>query len=112
MADYQETVAEGKMWKRCHQVIIDNPLDGEKPVRFFEEHVVTLGGQVVHAPAGYCWTTFGPDELVPVLDLETLEPTGEVVSHARLYQLLLSAYLKTARQRDTGTEPVELVPEG
>ena len=111
MADYQETIAEGKMWKRCRQVIIDNPLEGEKIIRFFEENVVTLAGQTINAEAGGCRTTFSPDEMIPVLDLDTLEPTGEMVSHLRLYQLLLSAYLKTALWRDNETVAVELVPE-
>lgn len=110
MADYQETIAEGKMWKRCRQVIVDNPHEGQKVVRFFEENVVTLGGQTVRADTGFCHTEFSPDDLVPVLDLDTLEPTGEMVPHARLYQLLLSAYLKAATWRDNGTIAVDLVP--
>lgn len=111
MADYQETTAEGKLWKRCRQVIIDNPFEGAKLVRFFEENIVMLGGQTVRADAGFCQTEFSPSDLVPVLDLETLEPTGEMVPHLRIYQLLLSAYLKTAIWRDNGTTATTLVPE-
>ena len=111
MSDYQETTAEGKLWKRCRQLIIDNPHIGDKLVRFFEENIVTIGGMTVRSDAGFCQTTFASDALVPVLDIATQEPTGEMVPHARIYELLFSAYMHAARARDTGAVAMELVPE-
>lgn len=111
MSDYQETVAEGRLWKRCRQLLIDNPHEGQKVVRFFEENIVTIDGAVIRSDAGSCQTTFASDALVPVLDIATQEPTGEMVPHARIYELLFSAYMHAARTRDTGAVAVELVPE-
>jgi len=79
---------------------VANPL-GEQPVAHFqEETIVTIGDQTFHKLSEGIWLNVDPVATVAVVDVETNLPTGESVTHARLYQLLYSAYLQTALERD------------
>lgn len=100
-ANYKEHVAQGTVWQRCCRVEIMNTY-GEQPFAVFnEERMMSAEGDLIRlGMVGGCRLDIVPDEQVVVLDPATNEPTGEVVTHARLYQLLYSAYIQTALERD------------
>ena len=103
MANYKETNAEGTTWRRARQVEISNPLTnlpGAKAITFYEEDVAVIGGKTFSSNAGTLRVVFNPEQTIPLLDLDTGEPTGMSVDHKRVYQILYSLYINTATIRD------------
>ena len=103
MAKYKESTAEGSSYVRCHTITIHNPLNEQPQVTFREEAIITIGGSTFKNLMEGCYLSVVPEAEITVLDPATNLPTGEVVTHARLYQLLYSAYLQTALARDAFT---------
>lgn len=99
MADYRESSVEGRVWRRCHRVDIVNDIDN-KVVLFHEEDVAQMNGYSFKTPLSYLRKEYAPSNLINVIDPSTGQPTGETVSEDRLYTLLYSAYLQTAKERD------------
>lgn len=104
MPDYKETTVTGVAWQRCHTVTAHNPLDGQPRVEFQEEKIVVLDGEPIRQWAPGCSVDFAPDAAVPLLDPATNTPTGESITHARIYQALYSLYMQTATDRDAAQE--------
>lgn len=100
MPNYKETASEGSSYVRCKEIKIQNPLDQQPIVSFFEDVIVSISGNMFVQDAGGCRLPVVFTEEITVLDPETNLPTGEVVTHGRLYQLLYSAYIQTALERD------------
>lgn len=100
MANYKETTAEGSAYDRCHTLTVYNPLEQQPVVHFQEETIVTIGGATFKNATEGCRLPVDPAAEITVLDPATNLPTGEVVTHGRLYQLLYSAYIQTALERD------------
>ena len=101
--NYREQTSTGIEWRRCNQVHIYNPLDGEKTCRFDEEDVVSVSDRTVIAQDGYITTKFDPAVDFQLLDPDTGEPTGQSMTHGALYQALYSLYMQTALARDAAT---------
>lgn len=97
MTDYLESDVSGKKWRRCFQLAIRNERGATPEITFFEEDV--LDG-TVRLGEEQCSVTFDPDATVQMFNPETLEPTGETFTHQQLHQMLFSAYLQTALERD------------
>jgi hypothetical protein len=100
MSDYKEEVGSGKLWKRCHCAIIYNKINEPKSILFLEEEAIKLGEKVASNEVSRCSQEFNPSAEIIILDTETLEPTGEIVTQAKLYQIMSSLYLQTAKDRD------------
>lgn len=100
MANYKETTAEGTSYVRCREISIRNPLAQQPMATFYEDTVVSIGGKNFLQEAGGCILPVVMDAEITILDPSTNLPTGEVVTHDRLYQLLYSAYIQTALERD------------
>lgn len=100
MANYKETTTEGSSYVRCHTLVVHNPLGEQPMVHFQEEAVVTIGDRNFTTLSDGVRLPVVPEAEIAVIDPATNLPTGEVVTHARLYQLLYSAYIQTALERD------------
>lgn len=100
MADYRETTVAGIAWQRCKSVRIDNPRDGAKTAYFEEERVIAFGNESQARDVGQVSREFSPTATIPLLNPETLEPTGATVTHQDLYVILFSLYIQVATDRD------------
>jgi hypothetical protein len=104
MADYKEQIATGKSWQRCHRLVIENPMGSIGKVIMYEERVIDLEGTKVSNQVSFCEKTFDPiTGTITLLNPETNEPTGQVVTHLELYNILYSLYIQTALARDSAT---------
>lgn len=91
------TLVSGESYRRCFQVVIDNPLTGNPALTFAQETVIgTEGGSVLHIPLPPLPLTFDPTAEIPVINQETGQPTGAVVTQGEVYALIFSAYLAAA----------------
>lgn len=92
-----QTPVAGESYRRCFQVVIDNPLVGSPTVMFSQETIVgTDAGSVLHMPIQPLPLAFDPNAEIAVIDPETGEPTGAVVTQAHVYALIFSAYVAAA----------------
>ncbi len=99
--NYREQTETGTSWRRCHEVHIYNPLEGAtKLVRMDEQDVVSFNGKSVSMNAGYISKVFDPAGEIVLLDPQTGQPTGGVMTQAALYQALYSLYMQCATERD------------
>lgn len=103
MSNYQQTEAPGTAWRRCHKVILDNPINGTRSALFLEQEVAVVGDRTIASEAGHCQSSFDPSAYVFLRDIETGELTGDYVTQGYIYQLLHSLYLGVAENRDTPT---------
>lgn len=104
-ANYNEQTIAGIKWQRCYQVIANNYLNtivpGTKSINFNEEEAVTIDGAPRSlGPKTSCTLQYSPAGVIDILDPSTGEPTGETVTHEKIYQMLYSAYIATAKARD------------
>jgi hypothetical protein len=111
MPNYQETSAPGTLWKRCHRVVIENPMEGGQMARLFEEEVVNIGGKTVKSDCGMVQKAFDPAEPIMLRDPATGELTGAYVTQMHLYEVLYSLYMQAAIQRDLNSTPAVMQPE-
>ena len=87
----------GESYRRCNQVVIDNPLGGAPTVTFGQETIIgTGGGHTAHIPLSPLPMAFSAGGVVPIVNPATGEATGASVSHAEIYALIYSAYLAAA----------------
>lgn len=102
--NYRESQVIGSTWVRCRAVTINNPHEskGTPPEVFFqEEQVVAMpGSEFIMRDVSFCSAVFSPTGSVPLLDLATGQPTGQVMTHQQLYQALFSLYMQAATDRD------------
>ena len=106
MPDYQESTVTGSTWQRCHQVVIENPRHGDCAVRFDEERVLSImGGAEMRTPAGTLTLPFAPAAEIPLRAPDSGELTGKSVRYGEVYQVIYSAYLDAAMQRDAAIHP-------
>lgn len=104
MADYKSQNITGQSWQRCCRVEISNPKGGIPQVNFVEEKIVDTGSGYITQPIvnllDLCSATFSATGEFPLVDTETLLPTGQTMTHGQLYQALFSLYMDTATKRD------------
>lgn len=104
--NYNESAVSGQSWQRCHQIVIENPRQGDQVVRFDEERVLALeGGAELRTSAGTLAVVFDPAREIPLRDPLTGELTGESTTYGAAYVLLYSAYLAAALERDSAASP-------
>ena len=91
------TPIAGEAYRRCNQMIIDNPLNGFPSVAFGQETIIGAGsGQVAHIPLQPIQMPFDPAGVIPIINPQTGRPTGGTISHGEIYALIYSAYLAAA----------------
>lgn len=101
-----QTPVAGESYRRCFQVVIDNPLVGSPTVMFSQETILgTDAGSVLHMPIQPLPLAFDPTAEIAVIDPETGEPTGAVVTQADVYTLIFSAYIAAA---NPPPQPIDL----
>jgi hypothetical protein len=112
--NYNQSDITGTTWTRCRQVQINNPLPGKGPIDlvtnlpigpnciFFEETALQTQTEILTFDSGACQKKYIPSEMIVLLDPATNQPTGELVSEEKLYQILYSLYIATAMARDQG----------
>jgi hypothetical protein len=102
MPDYREVSETKRIYRRCARVIADNPLGASRVVQFREEdvHLYPDGARGVVPVSGILATPYTPDGIIPLVNPDTLEPTGEETTQGFLYVALFSAYLQAAMERD------------
>jgi hypothetical protein len=103
--EYKQTDVTGAAWQRCHQIVIDNPLNATPLIRFDEQRIVTAAGAASTTPLGSLTAPFDPAAEIPLIDPQMGEPTGETVTHGALYAALYSAYMQQALARDAAATP-------
>lgn len=116
--NYKQTAVAGTSWVRCKGIQITNPLEGSEPTpsivdipqgpvaTFIEEKVITMDGADITIPAGSCTKPFKSTDIITIIHPDTGEPTGETVTHAKLYQILYSLYIQTAMERDAAVAAI------
>lgn len=104
-AFYRERTIIRKTWRRTHRVEINNPYLGQPTIRFDEEDIEDTGGVLRSTPAEGVFCDFDPKALIPLVDPDTLEPTGDTISMAGCYLAILSLYMSLAGARDATTPP-------
>ena len=105
MSNYKETSVTGSEYVRCKEIVILNPLNGAPSIQYIEEQATVLGAdKVITQPIGMVSESFNPDTVIELRNPETNELTGATVTHAEMYQMLYSAYIQVALQRDAGEQ--------
>jgi hypothetical protein len=100
MANYKETTGTATAWRRSHQVLIKNPLNGQKQIQFFEEDVFSVGDRIINTSAGLISQNYDSSSNIVLRDPQTGEPTGNTIPQALVYQALYSLYIDAAQKRD------------
>lgn len=102
MSNYNEQAVSGTEWRRSKRIVINNPLDGQREVRFDEESVLrTETGLTTSQAHGYLTSPYAPAAVIDIYNPETGQPTGQTITQAEAYGILFSAYMTAATARDT-----------
>ena len=101
MSNYKETSVTGSEYVRCKEIVIRNPLNSVPSIQYIEEQATILGAdKVITQPLGMVSETFDPATVIELRDPQTNELTGATITHGEMYQMLYSAYIQVALQRD------------
>jgi hypothetical protein len=100
MASYQSATISGEAWTRCPEITVSNPTDGQPLIAFREERVALIGNEKLITPLGRIVTAFDPAAEIPLRNPETMELTGDTITHGSVYAILYSAYIYAATTRD------------
>lgn len=111
--NYKETNLTGTSWTRCKNITVTNPLANDPtprpavqrapvPTAFFYEEIITQlsDNSISKRDLEYCSIEFDPSGLINIIDVTTGIPTGEAISHNKLYTILYSLYMQVAQARD------------
>jgi hypothetical protein len=108
MANYKETIVNGNTWTRSNRVNIENPYAGTPLVTFSQEEVTVLAnGKVLKDVLPSVSAVFNPADEIQLLDPQSLQPTGQTMSKALIYQALFSEYLATAAKAEADAAAAE-----
>lgn len=89
-----QTPVSGEAFMRCSQIIIDNHIGRAPVVTFHREQVVGLSdGEVIRRPMSPRAVSFDPSAIIPILDPDTGEPTGQNATHSEVYALIYSVFI-------------------
>ena len=95
----------GESYVRCHQIVIDNRLDRVPVIQYHQERVIAdNAGTISKLPMGPTPQEFDPSAEVPIIDPETGEPTGEVLTQGQLMAYVYSAYIAAVTPKPTEEE--------
>ena len=99
--NYMENTGTATSWRRANAVTITNPLNQieKAAITFTEEDVVQKGVITLATPAGAVTAQFSVTGEFDILNPDTGAVTGSM-THAELYAVLYSLYMKVAADRD------------
>ena len=103
MNEYNEKTALAKMYQRSNNMVFSNPYEGIKRVDVSEELITIIDGVAISRPARTLNEEFTVENAmteIPLIDLNTNEPTAETVTYAEVYRVLASIYFFLARKKD------------
>lgn len=104
MSKYNQTNIVGESWLRAKRIVIDNPYNAPKNVKFVEEKVFQLADKVLTEQSDVLNIKIATEEemleSIDIIDPTTNEPTGQTITYQELYAIIFSAYLKQAKLRD------------
>lgn len=100
MADYKQTSISGTAWQRAQMIIISNHLGQLPTVTYQEEAIIALNDGNIQKPIGSFGYQIDPTGEIDLVDMETLEKTGETINVALVHQALFSDYINRAKARD------------
>lgn len=116
--DFRQSDVAGSQWRRSNHGEFNNPYGGQSWVRFdWEDRVVLANGQSIGTPAPSTVRYFNnPDTALAILNPETGEPTGQVITHGSLYAILWSlaresALLKEEEDRQAAEAAASFDPD-
>lgn len=111
MSNYQQTSITGESWLRAKKIVIENPVNKTKRVRFFEEKVFAVNGSTLAEDSDILDVVIADEndlaEELEIIDPETGETTGNRITYGDFYAILFSAYMKKALERDSKPEPID-----
>lgn len=88
----------GESYVRCNQVIIENPLSAMPTILFSRERVIGIdSGETIRQPLQPLPLAFDLQAEIPLVDMETGEPTGQVIRQAEVYAAIYAAFLAAER---------------
>lgn len=96
MADLNELIDTGKAWRRCHRVLIENPVGGVPTIMFGMQDVANVGDRTIASDCGCYTTTFNPEGKVMLRDMVTGEYNGAYIMQSDIYQALYSLFITMA----------------
>lgn len=110
MGQYREKIATVTTteWVRCSRIVLDNPLPGKgvPHITFVEETVrddgttVTTTSRATPFDPGAIERPFDPAYSFNLINLDNLNIKDKIVTFEDAFQILYSAYLHLAQQRD------------
>jgi hypothetical protein len=103
--DYRQTSGSATSWRRARAVMISNPRNATPSISFGEEDVVSVNGAETRSDVmgAAARGSLDPTAVIPLVNPDTGELTGETVTQAHLYQVMHSLYLQLAKQRDVAS---------
>ena len=108
--NYKEQLEQGQVWTRCYRVEISNPYNGIQSVNMMEETIISIAGETITKPGRLLTKTFNASETFELVNPLTGEPLGASITHADLYVMFFSLWLKTAKERDESETNFALAP--
>lgn len=107
---YKRQNAEVSTYLRANKIVMNNPLSGIPDIHIYEEQVLDMAGEVSTRPVTTFSKPFSPTNAAtefPLLNPETLEPTGQTATYLDVYTIMASLYMSLAHARDVLVEPTE-----
>lgn len=102
--NYNQNPISGKEYTRCAKVVAHNLLGSPRRVELHEETVIATGEKSVAIPSGVLDIWFQEDRVVPIINPETLEQTGQTMTQGEIYIALFSVYMQAAQLRDEAND--------
>lgn len=96
--DFRQSDVVGSQWRRSNHGEFNNPYGGQAWIRYdWEDRVVLADGQSIGTPAPSTIRYFdNPGAELAILNPETGEPTGQIITHGALYAILWSLARESA----------------
>lgn len=104
LTKYSQSSITGESWVRAKRIVIDNPNDDSKMIRFIEEMLINIDGRIIAEDLGSLRMDITDEDMgkeITIIDPTTGEPTGQRITYQELYGILFSAYLEQAALRDS-----------
>ena len=96
MANLNELVGTGTAFKRCHRVLIENPVNGSPTIMFGMQDVAKVGDRTIASDCGCYIATFNPEGKIMLRDMTTGEYDGSYIMQIDVYKALYSMFITLA----------------
>jgi hypothetical protein len=100
MTDYRQSTLTGNKWRRCFEILIKNPYNGQPTVTFQEQDMADFNNQILELGRDTVSINVSSEQEISILDPTTGLDTGQKITHGQLYAILYSAYINAALTRD------------